>query len=488
MGRKNGKTTFASSVALFLLIADQERYAEVYAAATAKEQSRIVWKDGKRAVGANVELASAVKRWAQDLEVADTDCHFEPLASEERSFLGVRAHGIIADEVGVWEDRNSWDVLVQSTVSRKQSLALAITTAPEDRRTFCYEKFVWVERILRGVIEADHVFAAIYRIDDGDNPKAIAALRKANPSLGVTMFEENLQKQIAELEETPSGLNNFLQFHANVTPERTISQLPSITSEKWDACAHLELLPTAKDPLDACEQFVRLNTGKHVWLGLDLGLVDDMTAIAYVWRSGFLEPHLKDSRGAVTKWADEHPKRFLLVDYFMPEAGLLEKERKLHVPLSTWVRQGFIELIPGDMVDDREIRKYLVETIAQKMCVYDCGFDKWQAASLAAELNERSVLKCVEVPQIPSVLTNPVREFLSDIRRGELVHFNNPVLRWNVENVYFGELDDTTHGGLKPAKAGGNGICKIDGVQAAIMAYQRMMAAPSPGSARVFSL
>ena len=488
VARKNGKTTFASAVALFLLIADEEKYAEVYAAATAREQSRIVWRDAKRAVGASPELAAAVKRWAGDLEVEATDNHFQPLASEDRSFLGVRAHGIIADEVGVWQDRNSWDVLVQSTVSRKQPLALAITTAPEDKRTFAWEKFTWVERILRGVIEADHVFAAIYTIDAGDDPKNVAVLGKANPSMGVTLFEENLAKQIAELAETPSGLNNWLQFHCNVTPERSINQLPSIASKNWDACSHLELLPDAKDPSHAYDLFVNLNARKHVWLGLDVGTVSDMTAIAFLWRSAYLRPHKQDGRGVVTEWAEEHPRRFLLVDYFMPEAGLLEKERKWRVPLSTWVRQGFIDLIPGDMVDDRVIQQYLVETVAKKLCVYDLGFDVWQAKTMCAEINERKVFSCVAVPQIPSVLTPAIKEFLADIRRGELCHFNNPVLRWNAENVYFGELDNTAHGGLKPTKCGNNETLKIDGISAAIDAYARMLDAPPPSSPRVFSL
>ena len=187
VARKNGKTTFASAVALFLLIADQEKYAEVYSAAVAKDNSRICWRDAKRTVGKSPELAAAVKLWSGDLEVESDshgDCHFKPLASEEKSFLGTRPHGIICDEVGVWADRNAFDALLQGTVSRKQPLLLGITTAPEDKRTFCYEKFVWVERILRGTIAADHVFAAIYTIDTGDDPKSIDVLRKANPSLG----------------------------------------------------------------------------------------------------------------------------------------------------------------------------------------------------------------------------------------------------------------------------------------------------------------
>ena len=40
-------------------------------------------------------------------------------------------------------------------------------------------------------MQADHVFAAIYSIDPDDSPKDMAALRKANPSLGVTLLEDH---------------------------------------------------------------------------------------------------------------------------------------------------------------------------------------------------------------------------------------------------------------------------------------------------------
>jgi phage terminase large subunit-like protein len=492
VARKNGKTTFAAIVALFLLIADQEELAEVYSAATAKNTAVKVWTDVERIVKANPELSAAIKRYkVGDLEFdteATRDCHFKPLASEERSFLGERASGIVADELGSWTDRNSWDYLVQSTATRKQPMTLAISTAPESRQCFCWEKYMWVEKILRGTVEADHVWAAIYTIDADDDPKNIKALKKSHPSLGSSFLsEEFLEKEIKELEEVPSKLPNFLQFRANVTPERSLSQQVSITSEQWDRCAHLELLPQAKGPSDAAATFGALNKDKFCWIGLDAGATDDMFAIGYVWREGYLEPHTRDKKGNIV-WAVEHKKRFVAVDYYMPEDRLIEKERKWKVPLSTWVNQEFIKLLPGDMVDDREVKKYLVETVFPFLTVYDVGYDKWQLQSMAAELNERSSTKFVEVPQTPSTLTNPIREFLADIRRGEIVHWNNPVLRWNIENVYFGDQDDTSHGGLKPCKAGNNGILKIDGVQALITAYARMLAAPLPISGRIFSI
>lgn len=460
MARKNGKTRFASFVALFLLIADQEKYAEVYAAATAKEQSRIVWRDARRTCGDNPELVAHVKRWAGELAVPDTDSRFLPLASEERSFLGVRAHGIVADEVGVWDNRDAWDTLLQSTVSRPQPLILGITTAPAHRQTFCYGKFAWVEKILRNIVQADHVFAAVYRIDTADSPKDLAALRKANPSLGVTLLEEHLAKQIAELNEQPSGLNNFLQFHANVTPEVTLVRQGSIAPARWDACTGFDLIGT-DSALEACVKFLELNRDTPAFVGVDIGLTSDLSAVAMVWpRARFVEggPLLS--------------KKVVIVQAFAPEVNLLDKEKSWQVPLSVWAREGFLDLLPGDMTDVREIRKYIVN-LHNKFRVREVGFDTWSFATPAAELNDAGIL-CVGVPQTTKELTPCIHSLLGAIHAKELVHFGNPLLSWMAGNVIFSESEK--HSGMRPEKLGPNQ--KIDGVAATLNAFHRMLAAP----------
>jgi phage terminase large subunit-like protein len=460
MGRKNGKTRFAATLATFMLTCDQEKYAEVYAASTAREQSRICWKDAKRLVGDSPELAAHVSRWAGELFVKDTDSRFLPLASEERSFLGVRASAIIADEVGVWTSRDSWDALVQSTVSRTQPLTVAITTAPAHRMTFAHEKFSWAEKILRGIVQADHVFAAIFRIDTGDDPKDIVKLRKANPSLGVTLREEHLTKQIAELNDTPSGLNNFLQFHANITPDRTLTRQGSIPPTKWDACKGYELIGES-NPMLATTKFLALNTDTPCYVGIDIGMSSDTTCIAQIF------PSARFSEGA-----EPINKMVVVVQCFMPEIGLLEKERTWGVPLSVWSREGWLQLTPGDICDLREIKKYIID-LNQQFRVMECGFDPWQFPVQAAELNEMGI-SCVAVPQVPSQLTAPCQELSSAVLRGDLIHFGNPCLAWMAGNVIL--VESEKHSGLRPEKLMPNE--KIDGISAIISGWHRFLTNP----------
>src|SRR5579871_5524393 len=237
--KKNGKTRLASTVALFGLICDDERYPDIFSAATKKEQARLVWRDGKRAVQDNSELRAHVQRWAGALHVPETDGSFTPLSSDEKSMDGLRPHIIIADEVAFWGDRDQWDKLTKGTVSRVSPLTFAITTAGANKFCFAFGKFDLAEKILRGIYNDDSTFVAIFSIDKDDDPLDDKCWPKANPSLGVTLRIEHLQKTCEEVRQDGSGKNAWLQYHCNIWPDVSLMRQGSISVTRWAACSGL---------------------------------------------------------------------------------------------------------------------------------------------------------------------------------------------------------------------------------------------------------
>jgi phage terminase large subunit-like protein len=459
--KKSGKTRLASCVALWGLIADQEKYPDCFSAATKKEQSRLVWRDAKRCVQDNPELAAYVQRWAGSLSVKDTDGSFTPLSSDEKSMDGLRPSTIIADEVAFWGDREQWDKLAKGVVSRIQPLVFAVTTAGSTKNCFAFGKFDLGEKILRGIFADDTTFVAIYSIDKEDDPMDDKCWPKANPSLGVTLQVEHLQKIRDEVLQAPSGLNAWLQYHCNIWPELTMSRAGSIPARKWDVCAGLNLID-ADDPKKACTKFLMMNKETPCFGGLDVGLTSDMSCFVMLWpKAIFAEGHEPEN------------KRVLVAQFFMPEVGLLEKEKSWGVPLSTWAREGWIDLLPGDMTDPRLIRKYILEA-RSLFYIREIGFDAWNAQVLCSEINESGAVECVAVPQTAKELTAPARELLTTLNSKELVHLGNPCLAWHASNVILAE--DEKHGGTKPEKMSPNE--KIDGIAATLNAWHRMLAAP----------
>ena len=459
--KKNGKTRLASTVALWGLICDCEQYPDIFSAATKKDQSRLVWRDAKRAVQDNPELRAYVKRWSGALTVAETDGTFTPLSADEKSMDGLRPHVIIADEVAFWGDREQWDKLVKGTVSRVSPLTFAVTTAGSLKFCFAFGKFDLGEKILRGIYADDSTFVVIFSIDKDDDPLNQDCWPKSNPSLGVTIRVEHLQKTRDEILQDASGLNSWLQYHCNTWPDVTLTRVGSIPAPKWDKCAGLDLIGDPA-PWAATIKFLELNYETPCMGGLDVGLSSDMSCYVQLW------PRARFAAGG-----DLVDKKVLVAQFFMPELGLLEKERAWNVPLSAWARTGWIQLLPGDMTDPREIRKFILQ-MASRFVIREIGFDSWNAQVLCAEVNESGAAQCVAVPQTAKELTAPARELLTAVNNGDLVHLGNPVLAWHAGNVILKE--DERHGGTKPEKLSYNE--KIDGISATLNAWHRLLASP----------
>lgn len=466
--KKNGKTRFASIIALWGLIADLEGERvgtdapEVCSVATAKDQSSIVWNDAKKAVHANPQLKEYVTAHRAQLLIKSTDATFKPLASDEGNLDGPRFSTVICDEVAFWDARELWDTVTKAIVSRDQPLVLAVSTAGRNRALFAFTKFDLASKILRGIIVEDSVFACIFALDEKDAWDNPAIWPKANPSLGITLKEEHLIKMRDEAREDSAGVSAFIQYHCNLWPEVTLFRSGSISNTAWEACDGRELFGKDLTPSQAIEKFLEIQH-KHempLYLGVDHADKNDLSCIAMLW------PFFRVEDGTLIR------KRAVVVHSFAPEQGLIEKVRSWRVPLDAWAREEFLTLMPGDEIDTRVLKASLVK-LFEDLNVRSAGFDKWFFKQPAAELCELG-FPMVEVPQVPSQLTAPAMSLKEAIKHGEVCGFGQPLLKWAMGNVI---LDfDERHGGIKPTKLSKNE--KIDPVAAILNAWQRYQAQP----------
>lgn len=125
--RKNGKSTLSAGVGLYLAFFDNEPGAEVYAAATKRDQARIVWDGAKRMVEATPQLRSRISVLAGNLHSLATHSKFEPLGADADTLDGLNIHGAIVDELHAHRTRAIVDVLETATGARRQPLIWYIT-------------------------------------------------------------------------------------------------------------------------------------------------------------------------------------------------------------------------------------------------------------------------------------------------------------------------------------------------------------------------
>ena len=117
--RKNGKSTLASGIALFLLFADDEPGAEIYSAAADRDQAGIVFDEAKTMVVNSPELNKRAQCFKRSIIVQSTWSTYRVLSADAPTKHGFNAHGVIFDELHAQPNRDLWDVLNTSTGARR---------------------------------------------------------------------------------------------------------------------------------------------------------------------------------------------------------------------------------------------------------------------------------------------------------------------------------------------------------------------------------
>ena len=181
VGRKNGKTTMLSAIALYMMIADGEGGAECYSVATKKDQASKAFKSACAMRFQSPEIRAIVNKRRTDMYMPSTFSSFEPLSSDSNTLDGLNAHLVIIDELHAIKDRNLYEVMKQSTSSRRQPLVVMITTAGTVRECIFDDMYAYANSVLDGTIKNDAFLPVLYELDKTNEWKNMKSWVKANP-------------------------------------------------------------------------------------------------------------------------------------------------------------------------------------------------------------------------------------------------------------------------------------------------------------------
>ena len=183
VGRKNGKTTMLSAIALYMMIADGEGSAECYSVATKKDQASKAFKSACAMRAQSPEIRAIINKRRTDMYMPTTFSSFEPLSSDSDTLDGLNAHLVIIDELHAIKDRNLYEVMKQSTSSRRQPLVVMITTAGTVRECIFDDIYDYANNVLNGTIKNDSFLPVLYELDKAEEWKDIKCWVKANPRI-----------------------------------------------------------------------------------------------------------------------------------------------------------------------------------------------------------------------------------------------------------------------------------------------------------------
>jgi phage terminase large subunit-like protein len=437
VSRKNGKTTLAAGICLYGLIADGENAAEVYTAATTRDQASLAFKDAMQMVEADPNLKSVVSIWKNSLTVESNASFLKPVSSDAGNLDGLNPHIALIDEYHAHRDDQVFNVMKSAMGSRTQPLHLTITTAGFNRTSSCYTYEKTCQEILKGIKEDDSQFALMFDIDEEDDYLDETVWIKANPSLGHTPSVEFLRQEVIQAQNNPTQLVNLLTKNFN---RWTDASRTWIEDAKWQAC---------RMPEDIDLDYLHSLT---CFAAIDLASTKDLNSVTKIW----IDP--------------DQMRYYTKTKYYLPEESMLARVKRDRVRYDIWVDEGWITLTSGNVTDYRYIKNDIL-TDCENFQLAGIAFDRWNSSQLVIDLVDE-LGKDLMVPygQGFASMSAPSKEFETLIYQTHLLHDGNPVTRWMLGNV---ELSTDPAGNIKPDKA--KSTEKIDGIVSTIMALGLIM-------------
>ena len=429
--RKNGKSTLASGIALFLLFGDGEPGAEVYSAAADRDQAAIVFDMAKHMVLNDEVLRQHSRVMRRSIVLEAMSSSYKVISADSRTAHGFNASGVIFDELHAQRDRDLWDALTTSTGSRNQPMVVAITTAGYDQESICWEVHDYASRVRDGIIDDDTLLPVIYAASGDDGWLEESTWRKANPGLGSSLSIDFLRREFARAASLPGFENTAKRLYLNLWTEQAARWLPM---DRWDEMAD--------ESID--EQSL---LGRRCYAGLDLSTTTDLSALVLVF-------------------PDEGGGYSVLPYFWLPQENAIEREHRDHVPYVAWSRDGHLETTEGNVIDYDVIRKRIGE-LGEKFDIAEIAIDRWNATQLATQLADDGFTVAMFGQGYRS-MNPPSKELEGLVLGGRLAHSQNPVLRWCASNV---AIETDAAGNIKPSKKRSSE--RIDGIVALVMAIGR---------------
>lgn len=408
IARKNFKT-FNSGIIFILLMLTEPDFSRFFSVAPdlslSSELKLAIRKIIKTSPALYDEIDPAFKILRSEIRCNLNDNEYKPLAYSEDRMDGKTANVFLADEAGAM-DGYPIEAMRSSQMFLHNKLGIIISTQYPNDNNGMIDEIDKAKKTLDGLADSRRFFALLYEPDDNLKAGDIwmsddRVLYQANP-VAVTNEHafENLKEKRADAIIYDNKRENFLCKHCNI-------QYKGLGVE-----GYIDVQKVKKCRRDRDDEWWR---GRRVWLGLDLSLSEDNTAVSMV----------TEENGAI----------YARVMGFIPGDKVEIKSHKEGVDYKALIRNQNCMACGSETVDYSTIesmilnveKKYGVEIV-------QVGYDRWNAISTVQKL-EAAGLECVEVKQHSTVLHAPTKLLMEVILNKQFCYDDNRLLEINFQNA-----------------------------------------------------
>ena len=364
-GRKSGKTLLISGVADYILYCDEDYGKEIYFTATKKEQAELCYSAFYQTILKEPELRRLIMKRRSDVYLPSTNSSAKMLTSNYTTADGLNSSLNVCDEFAAWKGTqglNLYSTLTSGTLSRKEPLTIAISTANRVNDGVYDTLYTRSTRLLMGGSEETAFLPFIYQIEDLSKWNDINELMKANPNLGVSIPVKTILEEIQKAEGDPQAKNEFLVKVANVKQNASTAWISTADIKKTEG-HHLKL-----------EDF----KDKYCVVGIDLSQTTDLTSACVV--------------------VEDKGKIRIISHFWLPSARIEDAILRDQVPYDKYIAQGIMDTSGENYIDYEDVFNWVMD-LRLKYDIYPLfiGYDRYSAQYLVKQLSQ--VYQCEDVYQ-----------------------------------------------------------------------------------------
>ena len=397
--RKSGKTTFAAALQLYGLMADGVVDPQSLLLANTREQASIALSYMTGIIRKSPALRKRLETQRYMVRFTDRTKggYSKILASNASRLDGYSPNMALIDECHAMENHDIFNVIKSGTLARENPLIIIISTAGFNTNSMAFDLFNMGKRVLKKEVKDDSFFYLFFTLDDNDDWKDTSTWVKANPSLGTTIFLDDLILEYNQAKSLPTQLNNFLTKNLNI-----------FTNEGEDWIPDMVLRPL----------FVDINwdeyRGRSCYAGVDLSSTRDLTAITLSF---------PEDDGSVTSrtiaFSANNPSKLI---------------RQNGVDIMQWIRTGFIVQSRTKTID-YDLLYRSIEELNSLYKIEKLYYDKFNSAMLIPRLQSGLGIICENFEQNARRFNEPLKYLEKLIYDKKWRTDKNGALLWNFHNI-----------------------------------------------------
>lgn len=374
IGRKNGKTKLASSIAAYEF-RSQEYGSKIFCIAPKLEQADLVYNDIWQMTTLDPEYIALKEAYSErdqhnkkvlddsdlprhrqsDLSVPATNSAVKKIAFSAKKSDGFNPSLCICDEIASWEGDaglKQYEVMKSGMGARPEGILFSCTTSGYINDSIYDEMMKRATRFLLGDSKETKLLPILYTIDDVSKWNDINELRKSNPNLGVSVSVDYMLEEIAVAEGSLSKKNEFICKYCNLKSTSSLAWIGSDVIER-----------ATGDPLHL-EDF----RGCYCVGGFDLSRTTDLTAACVV--------------------IERNGELYVFSKFWLPSERIEDLTAIDGVPYNIYIQRGLLEPSGSNIIEYTDVFRWFTELV-EKYEIYPLkvGYDRYSANYLVQQMD-----------------------------------------------------------------------------------------------------